>query len=88
VVEANKRLALALSCFAFTLLGIPLGMRSKRKESSVGVAISLLLVFLFYLFIIVANSLVGRPELRPDMIVWIPVILAEIIGFGLVRRLN
>jgi lipopolysaccharide export system permease protein len=74
VVEANKRLALSLSCFAFTLLGIPLGMRSKRKESSVGVGISLLLVFVFYLFIIIANSLVGRPQFRPDLIVWIPVL--------------
>jgi lipopolysaccharide export system permease protein len=88
VVEANKRLALALSCFAFTLLGIPLGMRSKRRESSVGIAISLLLVFFFYLFIIVANALVTRPELRPDLIVWVPVVLAELAGFALIRRLN
>jgi lipopolysaccharide export system permease protein len=88
VVEANKRLALALSCFAFTLLGIPLGMRSKRRESSIGIAISLLLVFFFYLFIIVANSLVGHPELRPDLIVWIPVALAEFVGFALISRLN
>ena len=47
VVEANERLALSLSCFAFTLLGIPLGLRSKRKESSVGVGIALALVFVF-----------------------------------------
>ena len=88
VVEANKRLALSLSCFAFTLLGIPLGMRSKRKESSVGVGISLLLVFIFYLFIIVANSLVGSPQFRPDLIVWIPVLLSEIAGFWMIRRVN
>ncbi len=88
VVEANKRLALSLSCFAFTLLGIPLGMRSKRKESSVGVGISLLLVFVFYLFIIVANSLVGYPQFRPDLIVWIPVLLAEVAGFLMIRRVN
>lgn len=88
VVEANKRLALSLSCFAFTLLGIPLGMRSKRKESSVGVGISLLLVFVFYLFIIIANSLVGSPQLRPDLIVWIPVVLSEIGGFWMIRRVN
>lgn len=88
VVEANKRLALSLSCFAFTLLGIPLGMRSKRKESSVGVGISLLLVFVFYLFIIIANSLVGRPQFRPDLIVWIPVLASELAGFWMIRRVN
>lgn len=88
VVEANKRLALSLSCFAFTLLGIPLGMKSKRRESSVGVGVSLGLVFVFYLFIIIANSFVGRPELRPDLIVWIPVVVAELLGFALLRRVN
>lgn len=88
VVEANKRVALSLSCFAFTLLGIPLGMRSRRRESSVGVGISLLLVFGFYLFIIVANSLVGSPQFRPDLIVWIPVVLSEVLGFYLIQRVN
>lgn len=88
VVEANKRLALSLSCFAFALLGAPLGMRSRRKESTVGVAISLLLVFAFYFFIILANSLVGHPEFRPDIIVWIPVLVAEALGFYMIYRSN
>lgn len=88
VVEANKRLALSLSCFAFTLLAIPLGMRSKRKESSVGIGISLLMVFFFYLFIIVANSLVKHPEFRPDFIVWIPVVGAQVAGVLLIRRMR
>jgi lipopolysaccharide export system permease protein len=88
VVSANERLALALSCFAFTVFGIPLGMRSKRKESSIGVMVSLLVVFLFYLFIIIADSLVQYPELHPDMIIWIPVVTAEVTGFLLIRRMN
>jgi len=88
VVEASKRLALSLSCFAFVLLGAPLGMISKRKESSSGIGISLLLVFFFYFFIILANSLTGRPEWRPDLIVWLPIIGAEIAGFWMVHRAN
>lgn len=87
VVDANTRLALSLSCFAFTLLGIPLGMKSHRKETSIGFAISIVLVFFFYFFIIIADSLVGHPELRPDLIIWIPVLLSEIIGFLLLRRM-
>ena len=88
VVEASKRLALSLSCFAFVLLGAPLGMISKRKESSSGIGISLLLVFCFYFFIILANSLVGHPEWRPDLIVWLPVIGAQVAGFWMVHRAN
>ncbi|MEM7393939.1 MAG: LptF/LptG family permease [Verrucomicrobiota bacterium] len=88
VVEANKRLAMSISCFAFTLLGIPLGMRSRRKESSIGIGISLLLVFFFYFFIALAESLIGRPHLRPDLIVWMPVAISEVLGFYLIYRLN
>lgn len=88
VVSANERLALSLSCFAFTILGIPLGMKSRRKESSIGVLVSLGVVFLFYLFIIVADSLVQNPQFHPDLIIWCPVVIAEIIGFVLIKKLN
>lgn len=88
VVEANKRLALSISCFAFTLVGIPLGMRSRRRESSRGVGISLGIVFIFYFFIIIAESLISHPQFRPDMIVWIPVLGGELAGFILMQKMN
>lgn len=88
MLEINQRLALSLACFAFTLLGVPLGLRSHRKESSVGIGISLMLVFIFYFFIILSDSLVGHPQWRPDLINWIPVIVAEVLGFSLIRRSN
>lgn len=87
-MEANKRLAVSISCFAFTLLAIPLGMHSRRQESSVGIALSLLFVFVFYLFIVVANSLIKYPQYRPDWIAWIPVFGAQIGGYLLMRRLR
>ncbi len=88
IVEVNKRFSMALSCFAFTLIGIPLGIKSRRKESSVGIGIALALVFFFYLFTIIANSLVSSPAFRPDLIVWVPVIACELIGFYLIYRQN
>jgi len=86
LIEANKRLSLALSTFAFTVLGIPLGLISRRKESSVGVAISLGVMLIYYLFVIVAQSLVEYPQFHPELIVWLPVLGAELIGFTLLWR--
>ena len=85
-VDANKRLALAMSCFSFTLLAIPLGIRSHRKESSIGIALALVLMFVFYLFIIIADALVERPDWRPDMIPWIPVLASQLLGCLLLYR--
>jgi lipopolysaccharide export system permease protein len=86
IVQANKRLTLSIACFALTVLAIPLGMKSKRKESSVGIGISLAVILVFYLFIILAESFAEQPHLRPDLFIWTPVVLAEVIGFILLKR--
>jgi len=87
-VELNKRLVLSLSCFAFVLLGVPLGVTAHRKESSIGIGISLLMVLSFYIFVIAAESIANRPELRPDLIIWMPVIIAVTVGTYLIDRTN
>ena len=88
MVEASTRLALSLSCYAFVILGAALGMKIHRKESSIGIAVSLLLVFVFYFFIIIADAMVNHPEFQPHLIVWIPFVASEIIGYVLIKRAN
>jgi lipopolysaccharide export system permease protein len=86
MVEFHKRVANAATCFAFTLLGIPLGLKNRRRESSAGIGISLGIVVLFYFFIVVAESLEKHPHLYPDLILWIPVLVFQTLGFVLLRR--
>jgi len=88
LVETNKRMSLAIACFAFAMLGIPLGMTNRRRESSAGILISILLVFLFYFFILTAEALSEHPQWRPELLVWLPVVLAELIGFMLIKRIE
>jgi len=88
LVEANKRLALSVSCFAFVLVAIPLGMKSRRKESSIGVAISLLATLVFYGFIVLAKALVEYETLRPDLIIWVPVLGGQLGGYLLMQRVK
>jgi lipopolysaccharide export system permease protein len=85
-VELNERVALAFSCFAFVMLGIPLGIKTHRRESSIGIAISLLLIFGVYIFMLLANALAKRPECHPDLIVWTPIAAAVGLGIYLIRR--
>jgi lipopolysaccharide export system permease protein len=85
-VEINQRLALSAACCAFAMLGMPLGVKTRRKESSIGVAISLLVVFAFYSFIIASRSLTRYPQWRPDLIVWLPVAIGILAGAVLVAR--
>jgi lipopolysaccharide export system permease protein len=84
-VDATQRVALALACFSFAVLGIPLGIQSSRRESSVGIGLALIVFFLFYLFIIIADALVDRPEWRSDLLPWIPVLGAQVGGAWLMH---
>ena len=86
LVELNKRLALSMACFAFVLLGVPLGIKTQRKESSIGIGMSLFVVLCFYTFIVIAKSLERHPSLHPELIVWCPVVLAVLLGLALIRR--
>ena len=84
-VDATQRIALALACFSFAILGIPLGIQSNRRESSVGIGLALIVFILFYLFIIIADALVDKPEWRSDLLPWIPVLGAQLGGAWLMH---
>ncbi len=86
VIEANRRISTAVACFAFMLIGIPLGLKSHRKETSAGMMMSLAIVFAYYIFIVVAKALAEHPALQPNLILWLPLIGTQMLGFILIRR--
>jgi len=85
-VEFNKRIVMAISCFVFVLLGAPLATKTHRSETTIGIGISLGLIFSFYLFVIIAETLTKYPWTQPDLILWIPVVLATGLGLFLIKR--
>jgi lipopolysaccharide export system permease protein len=85
-VELHTRLSLSLAPFAFLLLGIPFGIRTRRSETSVGLVISLAMALFFYVFLILADGLKHQPQYHPEILVWLPNILYQIGGIlGLMR---
>ena len=86
LMEAHQRMAWAAACFTFTLIGIPLGLKTSRRETSVGIAVSLGLAMVFYFFIVLANALKARPLLHPEAILWFPNIMFELLGLWMLWR--
>ncbi len=87
-LEAHKRIANSFACFAFLLIGIPLGIKTHRRETSVGVAISLLLVFVYYLFGVMAQTFKHHPEYYPELILWTPNLIFEVLGLVMIWRVS
>ena len=87
-LELQKRLALSFSPLAFLLLGIPFGIRNRRSETSSGLLVCLVLALFFYLFMLWADGLANRPNLHPELIIWLPNLIYEIGGLVALFRLS
>jgi lipopolysaccharide export system permease protein len=88
LMEAHQRVAAAVACVAFTLIGIPLGIKTSRRETSIGIALSLGLALCWYLVLVVANSLRAKPYLFPEAILWTPNLVFELLGIWLLWRVS
>jgi lipopolysaccharide export system permease protein len=86
LVEIHKRVALSMACFAFVMIGLPLGIQVQRKETSIGILISLLLFITYYLLILLADGFKYRVHVYPEFIVWLPNLLFQFIGLFLLWR--
>ena len=88
LMEAHQRVAGAVACVAFTLIGIPLGIKTSRRETSIGIALSLGLALIYYFTMVVANTLRDRPGYFPEAILWTPNLIFELLGIWLLWRVS
>lgn len=84
----QKQLSVAAGVLAFALIGVPLGIKMQRKETSanLGLAVVLALAYLFFQMIIDWSQ--RRPELHPELLVWLPCAVFAALGLWLFWRLD
>jgi len=85
--EVSKRFSNSMAVFTFVLVGIPLAVTAQRKETSVGIALSLVVAFSYFIIIVLTDNVKHKPDLHPEILIWLPNVLYLSIGGALFFRL-
>ncbi|MEX0325002.1 MAG: LptF/LptG family permease [Puniceicoccaceae bacterium] len=82
----SRRFAMAASVFSLALFAVPLGIRVSRTETHANFAVALAIAMTYYIVLVVIGWLENSPHLRPDILVWMPNMVAQALGFWLLIR--
>ena len=71
LIEFHRRFALPTACLVLAMVGVPLGLSSKKGGKSSGFVLTILLVFLYYSISLIGVSLARQSRLSPAAGVWL-----------------
>lgn len=85
-IEVHRRLAMAFSPFCFVLIGLPLGITTRRAQRSVGLGLSVLVFLGYYLMMVLGQALAQKGILPPGPGLWLGNIVLFVVGLILFWR--
>src|SRR5258708_3719921 len=78
LIEFHSRFALPTACLVLAMVGIPLGLSSKKSGKSGGFVLTIVLVFVYYFISLIGVSLAKQGRLSPALGAW----LANLVFFA------
>jgi LPS export ABC transporter permease LptG len=87
-IELHQRLALPPACILLALVGIPLGVSSRKGGKSTAFVLTVALAFIYWMGLIGANGLAKQHKLPVGVAMWIPNVVFAVIGIVLLTRLE
>ncbi|MGA8503116.1 MAG: LPS export ABC transporter permease LptF [Candidatus Sulfotelmatobacter sp.] len=78
LIEFHNRFALPTACLVLAMVGIPLGLSSKKSGKSGGFVLTIVLVFVYYFISLIGVSLAKQGRVGPVFGAW----LANIVFFA------
>jgi LPS export ABC transporter permease LptF/LPS export ABC transporter permease LptG len=86
-IELNSRFSYPFACLVLMLIGVPLGLSSKRGGKSTGVVLTLLLIFAYYLLSLIGDAFAKSGKLSPVLGVWAANLIFTAFGILLLQQL-
>lgn len=82
----QDKLTTAFTVFSFAMIAVPLGIKVSRRETSANLGLALILALSYYFLTIMVQWLDNKPQLRPDLLLWIPNLIFVAMAIWLHRR--
>ena len=82
-LEFHNKFALPFACLALGLLGLSLGISTKKGGKTNGLTISLGIIFIYYVMITASRNMILKRIISPFSGMWLPNIFLLLIGFFL-----
>jgi lipopolysaccharide export system permease protein len=87
-ITLHEKFATAFSVLSFALIAIPLGIKVSRKETSANLGLAVALAMAYYFVTIVVGWVDNHPALRPDLLMWLPNIGFQTLGFWMFYKVD
>ncbi len=71
LIEFHRRFALPTACLVLAMVGIPLGLSSKKSGKSGGFVLTIALVFIYYFVSLIGVSLARQGKVGPMLGAWL-----------------
>jgi LPS export ABC transporter permease LptG/LPS export ABC transporter permease LptF len=88
LIELHRRFSFPTACLVLMLVGVPLGMSSRRGGKGAGFVVTLLLVFLYYFLSSIGVALARQDKVPAALGVWGANILFALAGILLIQQMS
>ncbi len=88
LVELHYRIAIPFASLVLALIGIPLGMKTRKGGKSIGIIFTILLVFVYYMFAASGLSLSKQGKVPPWIGLWFANLIFSLVGIMALRSLD
>jgi lipopolysaccharide export system permease protein len=87
-IVIQDKLTTAFAVFSFALIGVPLGLKVSRRETSANLGLAVALALGYYFLTVVVGWMDRHPNLRPDLLMWMPNLIFLAVGVWLFWRVD
>jgi lipopolysaccharide export system permease protein len=87
LLEAHKKFSIPFASLVFVLIGVPLGIQTRKGGLGNGITLSFILFILYYLILVGGEELCERGVLYPSLSMWTPNIIIGLAGLILFYKI-